>query len=381
MSEPTIEDYYSEERQFAPDASFVAAANASDRSLYDEADADYEAFWARAGPRARHLVSTTSTPTLEWELPDAQWFVGGTLNVSYNCLDRHVEAGRGDKVALHWEGEPGDTRTITYADLHGRGGPVRQRARAPRRRARRSGRDLHADDPRAAGRDAGLHPHRGGALRDLRRLQPGLDRRSGQRRRMPCASSPPTPATGAAHRRRSRPTSTRRSPTCPTVTSVVVVEPLRHRRRRWFRRSRPLVPRADRRGLAPTARPSTWTPRTCSTCSTPRARRRSPRASCTPPAATSPRSRSPTSTCSTCTPTPTSTGAPPTSAGSPATATSSTGRSPTAPRRSCTRARPTRPGRTRDGPQARGPRTGSGTSSSATASRSSTPRPPPSGRS
>src|SRR5207248_5938694 len=54
---------------------------------------------------------------LEWDLPFAKWFIGGTLNVSYNCLDRHVEAGRGDKVAFHWEGEPGDTRTITYADL------------------------------------------------------------------------------------------------------------------------------------------------------------------------------------------------------------------------------------------------------------------------
>ena len=54
---------------------------------------------------------------LEWELPDARWFVGGKLNVSVNCLDRHVEAGLGDRVAYHWEGEPGDTRTITYADL------------------------------------------------------------------------------------------------------------------------------------------------------------------------------------------------------------------------------------------------------------------------
>src|SRR5207248_3130100 len=54
---------------------------------------------------------------LEWDLPFAKWFIGGTLNVSYNCLDRHVAAGLGDKVAYHWEGEPGDTRTITYADL------------------------------------------------------------------------------------------------------------------------------------------------------------------------------------------------------------------------------------------------------------------------
>src|ERR671918_591101 len=56
---------------------------------------------------------------LEWDVPFARWFVGGTLNVSYNCLDRHVEAGRGERVAYHWEGEPGDSRTITYADLLG----------------------------------------------------------------------------------------------------------------------------------------------------------------------------------------------------------------------------------------------------------------------
>ena len=106
MSEPTIEDYYSEDRVFAPSAEFVAAANASDRSLYDEADADYEAFWAR---QAREFVTwfRDFDTTLEWNLPDAKWFVGGTLNVSYNCLDRHVEAGLGDRVAFHWEGEPG----------------------------------------------------------------------------------------------------------------------------------------------------------------------------------------------------------------------------------------------------------------------------------
>ena len=58
---------------------------------------------------------------LDWELPFAKWFVDGKLNVSANCLDRHVDAGRGDKVAYHWEGEPGDTRTITYAELLDRG--------------------------------------------------------------------------------------------------------------------------------------------------------------------------------------------------------------------------------------------------------------------
>jgi len=117
MSEPTIENYLTEDRTFPPPAEFAAAALVSDRSLYDEADADPEAFWAR---QARELVSWSRDfdTVLEWDLPDAKWFLGGQLNVSYNCLDRHVEAGGGDKVAYHWEGEPGDTRTITYADLY-----------------------------------------------------------------------------------------------------------------------------------------------------------------------------------------------------------------------------------------------------------------------
>ncbi len=116
MSDATIEDYYSEDRTFPPSPAFVAQANAPDRSLYAEADADYEAFWAR---QARELVTWFDDfdTTLEWKLPDARWFDGGTLNVSYNCLDRHVDAGLGDKVAYHWEGEPGDTRTITYSEL------------------------------------------------------------------------------------------------------------------------------------------------------------------------------------------------------------------------------------------------------------------------
>jgi acetyl-CoA synthetase len=116
MAEPTIEDYYVEERRFPPSPGFVAHANVADRALWDEADADYEAFWAR---QARELLTwhTDFHTTLEWDLPFAKWFVGGELNVAANCLDRHVAAGRGDKVAYYWEGEPGDTKVITYADL------------------------------------------------------------------------------------------------------------------------------------------------------------------------------------------------------------------------------------------------------------------------
>ena len=116
MAEPTIEDYYVEDRSFAPSDAFQSNAIVTDRSLYEEAEADRLGFWAR---QARELVTWFEDfdTVLEWELPFAKWFLNGKLNVSYNCLDRHVEAGRADKVAFYWEGEPGDTRTITYGDL------------------------------------------------------------------------------------------------------------------------------------------------------------------------------------------------------------------------------------------------------------------------
>jgi acetyl-CoA synthetase len=84
--------------------------------LHDEGRRDYQAYWAR---HAKELLdwATPWHTVCEWKLPYAKWFLGGSLNVSYNCLDRHVLAGRGSKVAFHWEGEPGDTRTVTYAEL------------------------------------------------------------------------------------------------------------------------------------------------------------------------------------------------------------------------------------------------------------------------
>src|SRR5438132_8901664 len=116
MAEPAIEAYYSEDRTFPPSPAFAAHALVDDRSLYEEADRDPEAFWAR---QARELVTWFDDfdTVCEWDRPFAKWFVGGTLNVAYNCLDRHIEAGRGDRIAYHWEGEPGDTRTCTYAEL------------------------------------------------------------------------------------------------------------------------------------------------------------------------------------------------------------------------------------------------------------------------
>ncbi|MGE0877024.1 MAG: acetate--CoA ligase [Acidimicrobiia bacterium] len=112
----TIDDLLSEDRRFPPPAGFKERALVTDAALYDEGAADYQGFWAR---QAAELVSWSKPweTICEWDLPFSKWFVGGELNVAYNCLDRHVEAGRGDKVAIHWEGEPGDTRAITYADL------------------------------------------------------------------------------------------------------------------------------------------------------------------------------------------------------------------------------------------------------------------------
>jgi acetyl-CoA synthetase len=111
-----IEDYLVEDRTFPPPEAFKRDALIVDAEIYDEAERDWQGFWAQ---QAANLVTWFEEwhTILEWDLPFAKWFVGGKLNVSYNCLDRHVEAGRGDKVAYHWEGEPGDTRTITYAQL------------------------------------------------------------------------------------------------------------------------------------------------------------------------------------------------------------------------------------------------------------------------
>ncbi|HUO51234.1 MAG TPA: acetate--CoA ligase [Gemmatimonadaceae bacterium] len=105
-----------EHRKFAPAESFARAAHVNGRAIYDQAAADYEAFWA---DRARELEwSRPWGRVLEWDPPWAKWFAGGTLNASVNCLDRHVRGARRNKAALVWEGEPGDTRVLTYWDLY-----------------------------------------------------------------------------------------------------------------------------------------------------------------------------------------------------------------------------------------------------------------------
>jgi acetyl-CoA synthetase len=111
-----IDDLLLENRKFPPSAAFKKNSLAVGTHLYDQAAADDEGFWAQ---QAADLIDWDQDwhTICEWNVPYAKWFVGGKLNVSYNCLDRHVLAGNGDKVAIHWEGEPGDTRTITYSEL------------------------------------------------------------------------------------------------------------------------------------------------------------------------------------------------------------------------------------------------------------------------
>ena len=105
----------SEERVFEPSEVFRSRAVVQDRTVYESAEADHEAFWAEQADRLGWVKRWDTVMT--WTPPWVRWFEGGQLNASYNCLDRHVEAGGGDKVAYYWEGEPGEERAITYREL------------------------------------------------------------------------------------------------------------------------------------------------------------------------------------------------------------------------------------------------------------------------
>jgi len=116
VSEESLSTVLQQDHSFEPSADFAANANGK-AQMYAAAEADHEGFWAE---QARKYVTWSKDfdTTLDWsEAPFAKWYVGGELNVAHNCVDRHVEAGNGDRVAIHFEGEQGDTRTITYADL------------------------------------------------------------------------------------------------------------------------------------------------------------------------------------------------------------------------------------------------------------------------
>lgn len=121
MSQSTIESILQEKRLFDPPTEFAKSARiksmAEYQQLYDRAAADPQAFWAELAAQELHWFKPWDT-VLDWRPPFAKWFVGGKINLSYNCLDRHLTTWRRNKAALIWEGEPGDARTLTYAQLH-----------------------------------------------------------------------------------------------------------------------------------------------------------------------------------------------------------------------------------------------------------------------
>ncbi len=121
MSDSKIESVLQEQRVFEPPAEFSKNARIPSmeayQKLYDEAAADPAAFWAKLAEQELDWFEKWDT-VLDWQPPFAKWFVGGKINISYNCLDRHLKTDKRDKTALIWEGEPGDSRKLTYAELH-----------------------------------------------------------------------------------------------------------------------------------------------------------------------------------------------------------------------------------------------------------------------
>ena len=326
----TLYNLSTESRSFPPSAEFAAQANATE-DWYARADADREGFWAEQAERLTWARAVGQGARLA-DAPFAKWFVGGKLNVAYNCVDRHVEAGHGDQVAFHWEGEPGDAARSPTPTCSARCAKAANALDRARGAAGRPGRDPAADDPR--GRRSRCWPARGWA--------PCTASCSAGSRRARCKAriedaEAKLLITSDGQFRRGKPAPMKENTDeavadTPTIEHVLVV-----------RRTETEVPWTEGRDVwwhEIVDRQSDTHEAEAFDAETPavhplhlRAPRGSRRASCTPPVATSPRRRTPTTSCSTTSPARASSGAPPTSAGSPGTATSSTGRWPTGPRR------------------------------------------------
>ena len=156
-------------------------ANVRDASPYQEAERDYEGFWAKFASELEW--SRTWTKVLDWtNPPHAKWFVGGQINASVNCVDRHIRTARRNKAALIWEGEPGDRRTLTYFDLYRQVSAFANVLKSLGVRERRSSRDLHAARSRAGDRDARVRARRCAPQHRVRWIQCGVASRPYQRR-------------------------------------------------------------------------------------------------------------------------------------------------------------------------------------------------------
>ena len=115
QSSGTLDTLLVEDRRYPPPPGFAATAIVGDPAIYERARNDPEGYWSEA---ARELDWYTPwNRVLEWDAPWAKWFIGGELNVSYNCVDRHLTSWRRNKAAIIWEGEPGEERVLTYRDL------------------------------------------------------------------------------------------------------------------------------------------------------------------------------------------------------------------------------------------------------------------------
>ena len=202
-----IETLLHEERRYAPSPEFAAQANAQP----DIYDIPFEEFWAREA-RERVTWFDDFHTVLEWEAPYAKWFVGGTLNVCFNCLDRHVEAGKGEKVAFYFEGEPEDDRApLTYQALLDEVVRVANGLKALGVRKGTPVGIYMGMGPGLPGRDARLRAARRAAHGRLRRLLGGLARRAAQRHAVRGAHHAGRGLAPRADRFRSRRMSTRRS--------------------------------------------------------------------------------------------------------------------------------------------------------------------------
>ena len=188
---------------YNPPADFSAKAYVKSldeyRALYERSVSDPEAFWAeQAEQRITWYEKWHTVRQVDYHKAEIAWYLGGKLNVCYNCVDRHVEAGRGDDTALIWEGnDPADSKAYTFSELHVE---VQRAANALKNLGIGKGRPrlhLHADDSRAGHRDAGLRTHRGDSLDRLWRLHGRQPRDADQRLGLQKRSSRRTPVSAA----------------------------------------------------------------------------------------------------------------------------------------------------------------------------------------
>ena len=284
-------------RSFRLPRSFAEQALVKDWSLHEEAERDLEGFWARQAEELLDWYEKPQRTLNESDAPFYKWFEGGKLNVSYNCLDRHVEAGKGDKVAFHWRGEEGEEREITYADLHR---DVQRFANALQDRGIGKGDVVGIYLPMVPELAvAMLACARIGAPHNV--VFGGFSPDAVKERMEFSDAKALVTIDGARRKGKTAPIKQQVDEKIGDVESIETIFVVRHTGEDCEMTGGPrrLVPRGARGRRRPSASPSRSTPSTRCTCSTRRDRRRSRRASCTRPAATWSASASRTATCST----------------------------------------------------------------------------------